>query len=587
LPRVTVILGPEIVSRIEQAQKGSQSTPLFFLLSEEAKRQGIMVNDDDVLSIVTSEVAQQTQPGTEEREREVDAVRDALRIRHLANHYESVVKITRPYQEFTLARSAQDLSLKVAPIFASGMLAGIGAPTDAEIQKQFDTYSDRVAAVANRYPSEFGKADDPLGFGYKTPNRVTVQYIGLNYADLHQAAIASKNNQDWYVAAFGEFKANREDYDSQPVPAAPLGPSTHPSASTQPASGVRKLDDLEADFALHVPLVLTKLYEQQTRTLLQNLVKEINEKLSAGFGTYRDAIAGGGKVPAGPAAQYLSFKFISDLADSLHAQYGVTPILGDIRQPKSDVELSQIEGIGSSQVASSNISVTFPVYAARLFQPWISDADKNSQLGALAIAQWQPSNPLMDAQRNVYVFRISGSDPSHVPALADVKDRVISDWKISAAYAKALDAGHALLAVANRKGLDPAAAAAKLPPPIQTDLFDPQLIASGRSAPVISPLMLSPDSARALATIAQQLLSTSPAADGRPQLLSPLYADRTVAVLELYEAKPVWDAQTKPRFSQEIIEELRQAHCAPLEMELFTAEAVANRVGYHAEAKAN
>jgi len=582
LPLDVAILGPALVGQIEQAQKNSQGLPMFFLLTEEAKRQGIVVNPDDMMSLITNRIAPQTEPGTEDREREVDAVTEAELVHGLVNRYDGVVKITRPYQEFTLARSAQDLSLKVAPIFASGMLDGIGTPTDADIQKQFDKYSDRVAAVANRFPSEFGQADDPLGFGYKTPNRVAVQYIGLNYADLRQAAIASKSNQDWYVAAFGEFKANRDDYDSQPVPAVP---STSPSASTQPTTGARKLDDLEADFELHVPLVLAKLYEEQTKTLMQTIVKEISEKLSAGFGAYRDALAGGGKETTGPAAQYLSFKFFRDLADSLHAQYGVTPILGDIRQPKSDVELTQIEGIGRSQIAFSNMAVTFPEYAAQLFQPWITDADRNSQRGALAITQWQPSNPVMDAQHNVYIFRISGTDPSHTPPLADVKEQVISDFKISAAYAKALDAGRSLLAAANRSGLDPAAAAAKLPPPIQTDPFDPQLITSGRSAPIISPLILSPDSARELAKIAQQLLSTSPAANGRPQLLSPLYADRNVAVLELYEAKPIWDSRTKSLFDQRIIVQLMQALSAPLEMGLFTPQAVADRVGYHAESK--
>ncbi|MGD0768672.1 MAG: hypothetical protein ABSB42_10835 [Tepidisphaeraceae bacterium] len=590
LQLITVMLGPEIVSRIEQAQKGSQSVPLFFLLTEEAKRQGIIVNSDDVMSLITSRVAPQTEPGTEDREREVDAVTEAELIRGLAGRYESVVKITRPYQEFTLARSAQDLSLKVESIRASGLLSAIPAPTDAEIQKQFDTYSGHVAAVADRMPSEFGKADDPLGFGYKTPNRVMFQYIGLKGSDVRQAAIASKSTQDWYVAAFGEFKAHRDEYDSQPVP---LDTTTHPSSSTQPASDVRKLDNLEDDFALHVPRVLENLYEAQAATLEQSVLKQINEKLSGGFGSYRDALAGGGKADSAPAQQYVAFKFMQDLAESIRTQFGVTPILGNIQQPKSEVELGDLEGIGKSiLVVGNNNALSFSMYAVRAFQPWMTDAAKSSSLGALAIAPWQPSITLREftgirGGDNVYVFRISGSDPSHVPPLADVKDQVISDWKIAAAYAKALDAGHALLAVANRKGLDPAAAAAKLPPPIQTDLFDPQLIASGRSAPVISPLILSPDSARALATIAQQLLSTSPAADGRPQLLSPLYADHTVAVLELYEAKPIWDAQTKPRFSQQIIEELRQAHCAPLEMELFTAEAVAGRVGYHAEAKTN
>ncbi|MGD0389333.1 MAG: hypothetical protein ABSC42_10305 [Tepidisphaeraceae bacterium] len=590
-PLVEAILGPEIAVQIDQAQKGSQSVPMFFLLTEEARRQGIIVNEDDVMSLITSRVAQQTEPGSEEREREVDVITEAEMIRGLRDRYEGVVKITRPYQDFTLARSAQDLSLKVASVRASELLGAIPAPTEADIQKQFDQYSDRVAAVADRYPSEFGHGDDPLGFGYKTPNRVMVQYIGLKGTDVRQAAIASKSTQDWYVAAFGEFKAHRDDYDSLPVPAAPLGPSTNPSADTQPASGVRKLDNLEDDFALHVPRVLENLYEAQSVTLEQNVLKQINEKLSAGYGAYRDALAGGGKADTAPAQQYVAFKFMQDLAVSIRTQFGVTPSLGNIQQPKNEVELADLEGIGKSILTvGNNNALYFSAYAVRAFQPWMTDAAKSSPLGALAIAPWQPSNPLHEytgirAGENVYVFRISGTDPSHTPPLADVKDQVIADWKISAAYAKALDAARSLFAAANKNGLDTAAAAAKLSLPIQTDLFDPQLIASGRSAPVISPLILSPDSARELATIAQQLLSTSPAANGRPQLLSQLYADRTVVVLELYQAKPVWDSQTKPLFSQRIIEQLTQAQCASLEMGLFTAQAVADRVGYHAEPK--
>jgi hypothetical protein len=594
VPLVMAILGPEIVGQIEQAQKSSHALPMFFLLTEEAKRQGIIVNPDDVMSLITNRIAPQTEPGTEERERELDAVTEAELIHGLAEHYESVVKITRPYEEFTLARSAQKLSLKVASIRASKLLDGIPAPTDADIQKQFDQYSNRVAAVAERVPSEFGQADDPLGFGYKTPNRVMVQYIGLRGSDVRQAAVASKSTQDWYVAAFGEFKAHRDDYDSQPVPDAPLGPSTNPSASTQPASDVRKLDNLEDDFALHVPRVLENLYEAQAITLEQNVLKQINEKLSAGYGAYRDALAaGGGKADTAPAQQYVAFKFMQDLAKSISTQFGVTPILGNIQQPKSELELADLAGIGKSiWPIGNNSAYSFSTYAVKAFQPWMTDADKGSPLGALAIAPWQPSNTLREftgirAGDNVYVFRISGTDPSHTLPLADVKDQVIADWKISTAYAKALDAGHLLLAAANRSGLDPAAAAAKLPPPIVTDPFDPQQIISPRSVAVISPMILSSDSARELATVAQQLLSTPLSAGGHRQLLSQLYADRTVAVLELYAANPIWNAQNKPQFAQETIEALREGHCARLETDLFTAQAVADRVGYHSESKAD
>ena len=119
----------------------------------------------------------------------------------------------------------------------------------------------------------------------------------------------------------------------------------------------------------------------------------------------------------------------------------------------------------------------------RLFQPWLSDADKNSQRGALAIAQWQPSNPIEDPQHNIYVFRISGSDAAHEPALNDVKDQVVADCKISAAYAKALQVGRLLLTSAGNLGLDTAVGRTKLPPPILTEPFSPEGISSGRARP--------------------------------------------------------------------------------------------------------
>jgi hypothetical protein len=260
----------------------------------------------------------------------------------------------------------------------------------------------------------------------------------------------------------------------------------------------------------------------------------------------------------------------------------VTPILGNIQQYKNQAELGELQGIGTSTVAGTNGAVTFPVYATRLFQPWLTDAVKNTQMGALAIAAWQPSNPLEDPQHNLYVFRISGSEAEHVPAMSDVKSQVVADWKIAAAYAKCQQAGSALLSSANDAGLTTAAAKAKLGAPILTDSFSPEAIVSGQAPAVISPLILSSDSARELADVSQKLLITPPAHDNRLQLLANLYADRVVAVIELHEAKPSWDPQTKPYFTSEYVSLLQHEQAIPLELSLFKPEAVASRVGYKA-----
>ena len=67
-------------------------TPLFFLLTEEAKRQGIVVSDEELESIITNNVTPSGDPGTEERQRVEDTVRDCLLIQKLANRVDRVIK---------------------------------------------------------------------------------------------------------------------------------------------------------------------------------------------------------------------------------------------------------------------------------------------------------------------------------------------------------------------------------------------------------------------------------------------------------------------------------------------------------------
>ncbi len=591
-PRLLVvqILTAPLANEIEQSQRSDRGAPLFFLLRQEARREEIGISSEELQTFVNSYVQPLPPAGTDERDRLDGAVADCLMIGKMMQSDQRVVKISRPYQRLILTRTQQDVSAKIVPIPASSFLGDVPAPTEADIRNQFDQYSDQIAADPNAPgPSQFGRSSDPLGFGYKVPNRVQVQYIGLNHSDVHDAAVASKSKEDWYIAAYGEFKANRDDYDSRPLPPATqpaqgLGPTTHPSSAETSEPAPRKLDNLDDDFALHAPLVLDDLYDRETQTMQDAILRQINDKLNSGFGSYRDAIAGGAAIdPNSPAAQYTSFKFIQDLADSIHSQYGVTPIVGNVQQFKTAQQLSQIEGIGKSLC---NQEVDFPEYATQLFQPWLNDQLKNSQLASLAIVQWQPSNPLQDEQDNVFIFRISGSQAAHAPALADVRDQVIQDWKISAAYDKAVEAGHILFSAAQAQGLDAAAASsAKGSSPIVTEMFSPQEILSGNSPPTISPLNLRPDSVRELADAAQQLLTTPPGHNGRPQLLAELYPDRIVSVIELHKAKPAWDSQDESLLTMEIMRQLRQAEALPLTAQAHAPQAVADRLNYHAVAE--
>ncbi len=567
LPPFAGYPGRLITDQIQKAQSGNNGIPLYFLLWKEAERRGIVVTNEELNSVLTNNVTPNSSPELPE------AVLHAMMIRRMADLDDGAIKITHPYRDYELALSAQNLTLKVAPIVVAQFMSTIPEPTDAQIQKQYDAYSDRVAVVENH--RQFGSADDPLGFGYKTPNRLTLQYIGLSYADVAQTVRASKSTEDWYIAAFGEFKANRDDYDSKPLP------STQPSSTAQQPAP-QKLDDVGQDFALHAPLVLDKLYTDATDALMQTAVNDLSQKLSAGFGTYRDATAGGAANPtSGPAADYLTYGFLASVGDSIHAKYGLTPILGNIPQLSTETDLYQIPGIGTSAVIGTQPRIYFPTYAAELYQPWISAADKNSPSGSLAIAQWQPSSKLADNANNIYFFRITGSEASHLPPLSAVKDEVIADWKLAAAYAKAQDAAKSLLAVAQHVGLDKAAddAHAVL---LTTDPFNPYAIVSDQVFPQISPLRLKADSVVALANSAQQLLTTPQSPSGHRQLLANLYANSTVAVIQLETATPNWkdDPDRKSIESAEFLYGLRLEARTPLESGLFAADLVKSRMNY-------
>ena len=89
----------------------------------------------------------------------------------------SVIKISRPLQELSLARTAQDLSCGIRARHRRQLFEPVFSLQPKRHRNQFDQYSDQIAAEIGIYSSQFGQQSDPLGFGYKVPNRVR-EYIG-------------------------------------------------------------------------------------------------------------------------------------------------------------------------------------------------------------------------------------------------------------------------------------------------------------------------------------------------------------------------------------------------------------------------
>src|SRR5262249_28091300 len=123
------------------------------------------------------------------------ALTDGMAVRDLLDQAANVIKISKPLREGELSRADQNLVVSTANFPASRFKDQIPAITDSDIATQFDSFKDFL-------PGQFGSTGNPLGFGYKTPNRVQVQYIGIRGDDAKNAVKSSKSEQDWYIAAY-------------------------------------------------------------------------------------------------------------------------------------------------------------------------------------------------------------------------------------------------------------------------------------------------------------------------------------------------------------------------------------------------
>jgi len=540
----------------EQATAAIDKNPrAFFLLLVEAQQQGIVVDNEQLQSVLKNGVANLPAEGTDDFDRIVQAVHDCLAVQSLLARSASVVKITAPVRQYMLARAEQLITVNVVNLPASQYIDKVKKPTDMDLRNQFDTYSDKIAG-------NYGSPADPLGFGYKIPNRVKVQFIGVHRDDVRHAAIASRDERDWYVAAFGDFKAHRDAYDQEPLPAS-TEPSTQPTtqplasaATSQPAA--RKLDDLDADFQLHAQVVLNHLYDQETQNLGGQILRKISDSMSNGFGNWHDAQAAGGPTTIPSAVgQYASYAFIENLARSIQKEFGVLPVYGNIDQFKSAEDLIQVPEIGRTYFfpGGNSTPIPFAFYATQFAAPFMDESMKNSPQGDLRLAVWQPSRLMIDqTQSDYYFFRISAVDPAHVPPMADVKERVLADWKLSAAYDMANDAAHALLGDARTRGMAAAAKSAANQPIVMTEPFQPEMILNNSSSlPTIRPLNLKPGSVRDLAMATQELLSAPAAAGNHPLAVTELPPDAVVSVIELNAATPLWTSQNRSLAEAQII----------------------------------
>jgi hypothetical protein len=290
------------------------------------------------------------------------------------------------------------------------------------------------------------------------------------------------------------------------------------------------------------------------------------------------AIATTTAVVSGPAGEYITDAFLENLAKSIQTQFGFLPRTVDGSGPFYTADqLAAVEGIGQAVYVLPN-GQEFPFAQYAMFLAPL--LDESMQHSPLALAQWQPSSPLVDRQDNRFIFRINAYDASHVPQLSDVKARVADDYKLAAAYDLALTAARASLLQAQKLGL----AAAVAPTGrsiIATEPFNPSDInTDSNKSPSIPPLNLRPDSAKLLSQASQSLMTAPLAPDGKPVVMAELYPDAMAAVVELKSARPLWPPHSAGPLEGQIIYDATSGLEKELQSNFCDYTSVAARVNF-------
>jgi hypothetical protein len=528
----------------------------YYLLQLEARRMGLTptLNENDLQSLVIRTDDGRRIPFADSTDEDLNnRVRvffaKLLMVQRAFLRACDTVKLSRPYLDFQIAASSQAIKCYVVDFLLNDYLSKVPDATPEQLQKHFEKFADNMPDM----PSE----TNPFGFGYKFPNRVKVQYIGVPRAEVARVVRASKPDPyDWSVEAYkyyskhqGEFPATRPATTTA-ADALTLGPVAATGPTTRPFEEVQEQ-------------IINQLIDAQVDRLLPQIVAEIRNKLAADFDT--DRAPAGGTATTNASNKFHSFEYLQDLAKQIEARHKVTITVASINDSfKSAPDLRLLPGIGPV--------FQFAEQATTYAEAFVPESEKSRPE---VLSLYEPSRAMVDALGNNYIYRIIEADPAHKPATLDeVKEQVAYDVKRAAAMELAKADAQKLLDQAKTVGLHPAAEQAGLKV-IMTGPF---------SAMAATPIKDYTITTRSLRTFIQKtfaLMALVDKKDGpKPVGLIELPADARVAVAELIAIESRMTPDMSPLYSTFLTQRMMYEYRAEIGDAWFNYDSLTQRLGY-------
>ena len=410
----------------------------WLCLSREAKRMGVQISRQQVEQFLSGQqgMAQRIDMLRENREVALsfvyDAVADFMRVMTASRLAMQGMDVAEPRVRLAVRDAYEKVSVKLVALRADEFLDPNEVLTDAELQQHFETYKDVL-------PGE----DERVGYGYRWPDRVRVEYL---VADIDQIKEAQPETMVRRVEsrALKYYRDHQEEFTVS-EPATTTAASTEP-ASSMPATSSQPVTRLKSYGEVKDELVDRLMTEQALKAAGQ-LIQRAGERLQEPWYEVRPDKDGYKQAPA-PTTES---GYMSDLAAEISGE-GI-PLLYRSTELLTPRDAAELPGIGMAYARDEeNRPLPFSQYVFRV--KGLATAPTGTG-ASLRLSLYEPTrSPLRDGSpsnpRNFYIFRVTEVSPSQVPqSLEEVRSRVEVDLREYKAYMRAGEQAEQLAAAAD------------------------------------------------------------------------------------------------------------------------------------------